>query len=624
MIKIATKNLPQNLLIGLKELSLDYSFEIADKGILLLAKRGETEKLTATKSGNEITIEYDKPHHFYRAFSLALQKIKDGEDEFSISETCHFDTNGPMFDVSQGNAVMTVSTVKALIRQLAMMGLNVLMLYCEDSFEVQGEEYFGYMRSKYSKDEIKQIDEYAIIFGIELVPCIQTLAHLKYPLKWSVYNDIAEDNECLLVGEEKTYKFIEKIIREATEPFSTNKVHIGMDEAWKLGRGKYLTLNGYTPPDKIMKEHLYRVLQIVEKLGLEPMMWSDMFFRCANGGKYYTKNDLPDEIINSVPENLRQIYWDYYLNDEDVYEKMMIEHLRFKSKPIFAGGVWTWNGFGPHWEITYKVTNRALNLCKRLGIKDILITVWGDGGTECPQEAAMFGICYFAESGYSSEVDFHAYKKRVEFCLGVNFDDFYALEKLNRLPTIPKDYPYASNPAKFLLWQDVLCGLFDKNIEGFDLNNHYKSLADEMQIAKERNGYYSDIFELNFALSRALSIKSELGLRITSAYKNSDKHKLSALISDIDETLLRIKELRRVHRVLWFNRYKAFGWDIFDIRYGAILSRIETAKYRLKEYLCGNIDKIEELEEPRLFFNGESEFIPNSLSFNKIISASNI
>lgn len=624
MIKITPKDLPQNLLNGLKELSQDYYFEIAENGILLSSKRGEAEKLKAEKIKNEITIEYDKPHHFYRAFSLALQKIKEGEEEFLISENSYFETNGPMFDVSQGNAVMTVSTVKALIRQLAMMGLNVLMLYCEDSFEVKGEEYFGYMRPKYLKKEIREIDEYASLFGIELIPCIQTLAHLKDPLKWGVYSDIAEDDECLLVGEEKTYEFIEKIIKEATEPFSTKKVHIGMDEAWKLGRGKYLTLNGYTSPDKIMREHLSRVLEIVEKLGLEPMMWSDMFFRSTNEGKYYTKNDLPNEMIEAVPDNLRQIYWDYYLHGEDVYEKMMTEHLRFKSKPIFAGGVWTWNGFGPHWEITYKTTDIALNLCKKLGIKDILITVWGDRGTECPQETAMFGICYFAESGYSSEVDFEGYKKRVDFCLNANFDDFYALEKLNRLPTIPKDYPYASNPSKFLLWQDVLGGLFDKNIEGLDLNNHYKVLAKEMEKAKTRNGYYNDIFELNAALSQALSIKSELGIKITKAYKTNDKTELENLVNEIDKTILSVKNLRETHRNLWFNRYKAFGWDVFDIRYGAVLSRIETAKYRLNSYLGGEIERIEELEEPRLYFNGESEYIPNCLYFNKIISASDI
>ena len=624
MLKITPKGLSQNLLNGLKELSKDYTFEIAENGVLLSSKKGGAEKLKVQKTKNELTIEYDKPHHFYRAFSLALQKIKEGKEEFLVSETAYFETNGPMFDVSQGNAVMKVETVKALIRQLAMMGLNVLMLYCEDSFEVEGEEYFGYMRPKYSKKEIREIDKYASLFGVELIPCIQTLAHLRYPLKWGVYSDIAEDNECLLVGEEKTYEFIERIIKEATEPFSTKKVHIGMDEAWKLGRGKYLTLNGYTAPDKIMREHLSKVLEIVEELGLEPMMWSDMFFRSTNEGRYYTKNDLPDEMIDAVPENLRQIYWDYYLHGEDVYEKMMTEHLRFKSKPVFAGGVWTWNGFGPHWEITYKTTDIALNLCKKLGIKDILITVWGDNGTECPQETAMFGVCYFAESGYSKEVDFESYKNRVDFCLGAKFDDFYALEKLNRLPTIPKDYPYASNPSKFLLWQDVLGGLFDKNIEGFELERHYEELSEEMKTATVRNGGYNDIFELNLALSRALSVKSELGLKITKAYKNSDKNKLKSLIGIIEETALRVKNLREVHRKLWFSRYKAFGWDVFDIRYGAVLSRIETAKYRLSLYLNGEIERIEELEEPRLYFNGESEYIPNCLYFNKIISASDI
>ena len=39
------------------------------------------------------------------------------------------------------------------------------------------------------------------------------------------------------------------------------------------------------------------------------------------------------------------------------------------------------------------------------------------------------------------------------------------------------------------------------------------------------------------------------------------------------------------------------------MRFGNLLSRIETAEYRLGQYLNGEIDKIEELEEERLYFH---------------------
>ena len=94
-----------------------------------------------------------------------------------------------MLDCSR-NAVFTVEKVKFVIRTLAKMGMNVLMLYTEDTYEVPGELYFGSYRGRYTKAEIQEMDAYASMFGIELVPCIQTLAHLHNALKWPGKNEI--------------------------------------------------------------------------------------------------------------------------------------------------------------------------------------------------------------------------------------------------------------------------------------------------------------------------------------------------------------------------------------------------------------------------------------------------
>ncbi|MCI8459504.1 MAG: beta-N-acetylhexosaminidase, partial [Clostridia bacterium] len=67
---------------------------------------------------------------------------------------------GAMIDCSR-NAVLNISAVKRLIDGLAKMGYNTLELYTEDTFEVEGEPYFGYLRGRYSGAEIKEIDAYA-------------------------------------------------------------------------------------------------------------------------------------------------------------------------------------------------------------------------------------------------------------------------------------------------------------------------------------------------------------------------------------------------------------------------------------------------------------------------------
>ena len=147
-----------------------------------------------------------------------------GKAVFACGKRRSFDTNGAMFDVSQGNAVLRVETVKSLIRRMAVMGLNFLMMYCEDSYDVPEEPYFGYMRARYTEDELRECDEYAWHFGIEMIPCIQTLSHLIDVLKWPAFDDIKEDYETLFVGGEKTYEFVEHLIRAASRPFRSKRI----------------------------------------------------------------------------------------------------------------------------------------------------------------------------------------------------------------------------------------------------------------------------------------------------------------------------------------------------------------------------------------------------------------
>jgi len=88
-----------------------------------------------------------------------------------------FDTFGVMIDMSR-NAVMSVSGLKRFLALLKKMGYNMVMLYTEDTYEVDGEPYFGYMRGRYTKEEMKELDAFADSIGIRIIPCIQTLAHL--------------------------------------------------------------------------------------------------------------------------------------------------------------------------------------------------------------------------------------------------------------------------------------------------------------------------------------------------------------------------------------------------------------------------------------------------------------
>ena len=94
-----------------------------------------------------------------------------------MKDKIEFKRFGTMIDCSR-NSVMNVDSVKRWIDLTSDMGYNSLMLYTEDTYELDNQPYFGYMRGRYSKNELKEIDAYAVSHGMELMPCIQTLAHL--------------------------------------------------------------------------------------------------------------------------------------------------------------------------------------------------------------------------------------------------------------------------------------------------------------------------------------------------------------------------------------------------------------------------------------------------------------
>ncbi len=604
------------------------NFEIASDGItVILEQRPGT--LEVGFSANSGFIRFDKKIHFYRGLGLFIENLRKC-DSFHIIEHPQFDMDGVMADVSR-NAVLKVQSIKLLLEKMAVMGLDTLMLYTEDTYKVEGLPYFGYMRGSYSYQELKECDDYADIFGIEIIPCIQTLAHIDQALKWNFARDIKDTEDILLVGSQKTYEFLEKLIKAITAPFRSKKIHLGMDEAHFLGLGKYLDKHGYRRRFDIMSEHLRLVTGITDKYGLEPMIWSDMYFRLGSKtGDYYDMNAvIPEDVPGKIPPNLQLVYWDYYHNDEDSYLRLIKSNKQLKQDIIFAGGIWTWNGICVNYGKTFVTTNAAMKACKKEGVKKVIATMWGDNGAETNIFSALLGLQLFAEHGYSPDIDMDKLNERFEFCTGGSAQAFLDISFINQAPGAAGIFHDVANPPKYILWQDILTGLFDKHLEGLDLNEYYSVLETKFKAYAAAGGQWSFIFKMLHKLCSVLSLKSGIGIELKAAYDSRDKNLLGKIAADSLPKLYNlIEELRAAHREQWFNTYKPFGWEILDIRYGGLMARVSTAQFRINEFVTGNVDFIEELEEDRLWFDNsempEGKGLGHCNLYHRIISASPI
>ena len=157
-----------------------------------------------------------------------------------------------------------------MIRQAALMGLNWLLLYTEDTYEVEGYPCFGALRGRYTKEEIRECDAYAAQFGIEMIPCIQTLAHLRTALRWPAMEKYRDDADILLAEEERTYRLIDAMLASVKDMYRSNRVHLGMDEAFYPGLRKLPEDPRGSEAGRADPQASDRVMEICEKYGWSP------------------------------------------------------------------------------------------------------------------------------------------------------------------------------------------------------------------------------------------------------------------------------------------------------------------------------------------------------------------
>lgn len=532
-----------------------------------------------------------------------------------MSSYRHF---GVMLDCSR-NAVMKPAAVKKFIDYLAKTGYNTLELYTEDTFRPEGEPYFGYLRGGYTGREICEIDAYAAAHGIELIPCIQTLAHFTNLVKLPVYADIVDTADILLIGEEKTYALIEKLFVFAAENFSSRRINIGMDEAHMVGLGKYLDKHGYTNRFDLLVRHLNRVAEIAKKYGFTPHMWSDMFFRLGNGGRYYGKNlHVAEEVRKQVPANVELVYWDYYNADEEMYNSMFSSHKDFSRNVWFAGGAWCWNGFAPDHSFALQTMKSAMKSVRKNGIEDVLVTMWGDNGKECSFFASLpvlYAIRQYADGNFDEKEIADGFQRDTGLC----YEDFKALELPDFLGSGSDDLYHPENPSKCLLYNDCFLGAFDRAAEKY--NYRFAEKAVRLAEAASRAGEFSYLFETLSALCFVLQLKASLGVRTRVAYRSGNGKELRVLVGDYRKTISQLETFYEKFKTLWFKENEPFGWEIQDVRLGGLILRIRSCADRLEKYVEGKISAVEELEENILPFGSDE---PQCNVYCRLISRSEI
>ncbi len=598
---------PENIAAALEVLETEYPISEGGRGLKLAFRQIEAEDTVSRvlRSRGEVTIEYSTFPAALRGVGSALARL-DGEEHTSFKKL------GIMLDVSR-NMVMKVEHFKKWLRRLALCGCNEVLIYSEDTYELEDEPFFGAYRAPYTLEELQEMDAYAATLGIELVGCIQTLGHMEQILQHKHFNKVFDSERILLVDAPETEELIRKMISFWSKALRSRRIHVGMDEAHGLGRGVHQTLHGAENETSIMNRHLKLVSAICKENGLAPMIWSDMYFRMTNKDHNYYDytSPFPAGLKKEIDPDTQLVYWDYYHKDASDYRKMIHRHRELGKDPVVGSGIWTWARMWYDHKRTMNTAMPCIDVCRQEKITDLFFTMWGDDGAYCNYDSSLAGIIRCADLAFGCR-DENDTADRFEAVCHADYGANIAAGDLHL--TLDDDFytDFYVMPS-MILWDDPLLGKYYGSCKRanpeFDLI--YLDQLDDVLCRIMPSAEDCEAGDIGYAvdLIKFLIKKLELRGALEAAYDRGDRLALRELVTTtIPAAIAALVEVDAGFRRNWLKCAKAHGLERIQIRNAGQLARLEELSIRIREYLDGTVERIEELDE-RLPYSAEPEMM---------------
>ncbi|MBP1993467.1 family 20 glycosylhydrolase [Paenibacillus eucommiae] len=269
---------------------------------------------------------------------------------------------GVMIDL--GRKYLPLEDIKTIIVQMAKAKYNTLRLHLLETEHnpVKTDVYPELNETpmqQYTKDQLKEIIEYADFFGLQIIPEIEMPAHGLFiidkleDLKCKTRN-VEPSNWTMCVGSEKTYEILGNLIKEIAEIFPGEYIHIGTDEIeftdvyqeqrlWPTWDDCDVCAELSRKENIEGKRELFyyfvrRIYDIVAGLGKKMMMWNDgidissspniprdiriQFWRVAGEGRGPVEGcsmqRFLEEGFHVVNSYYPETYLDLYMEEEQI------------------------------------------------------------------------------------------------------------------------------------------------------------------------------------------------------------------------------------------------------------------------------------------------------------------
>ncbi len=300
-----------------------------------------------------------------------------------------FEARGYMLDVSR-DRVPTVRTLRLIVDILARCRYNQFQLYTEHTFAYSAHPTVWEEADPLTAAEIRKLDAYAQMQGIELVANQNSFGHMERWLVHPEYNALAKFPKggavtpwgtvkkfptTLDPANPKSLELVDGLFEELLPNFSSPLVNVGCDETFEI-----------SDPEEYLG-FLLKVFDCVRKRGKRPMFWGDIVLRHP-------------ELVARLPKDAIALDWGYEGN-----HPFAAECAAFKKAGLdfyVCPGTSAWRSLGGRVENMRENLEAAECAGRLCGAKGYLVTDWGDEGHWQPLAASLPGIILggaFAASG---------------------------------------------------------------------------------------------------------------------------------------------------------------------------------------------------------------------------------
>jgi hypothetical protein len=300
-----------------------------------------------------------------------------------------FEVRGYMLDISR-DRVPTLKTLREIVDLLARCRYNQFQLYTEHTFAYAAHPDVWEEADPLTPAEIRKLDAYCTMQGMELVANQNTFGHMERWLVHPRYNPLAKFPKGGAVtpwGAVKKFpttldpsnpgsiRLVESLFDELFPNFTSPLVNIGCDETFEI-----------EDPEEYL-DFLLKVCDAARSRGKRPMFWGDIVLRHP-------------ELVSRLPKDLIALDWGYEANHP--FDR---ECATFRSAGLdfyVCPGTSSWRSLAGRIENMRENMEAAERAGRLNGAKGYLVTDWGDEGHWQPLAASLPGIILggsFASSG---------------------------------------------------------------------------------------------------------------------------------------------------------------------------------------------------------------------------------